>query len=215
MLGIQRLWPAWESDDEYQFQYSCGRKWDFNGHGDAAGGAHTCAVLSGGSVRCWGHNSFGQLGNGMTTNAYSTIPVAVSGISTATAIAAGNAHTCAVLSGGSVQCWGYNYSGQLGNGTNTASNIPVAVSGISTATAIAVGNYHTCAVLSGGSVQCWGSNGYGQLGNGMTTNTDSNIPVAVSGISTALGVATGEGMSSKLCNYFFHSLTLSPNRITN
>src|SRR3990172_8896264 len=85
----------------------------------AAGWYHTCGMMSDGSVKCWGGNSSGQLGNG--TNIYSSSPVTVSGITSAIAIAAGGQHSCALLSSGLVKCWGGNSSGQLGNGTTTNS----------------------------------------------------------------------------------------------
>ena len=66
-------------------------------------------------------------------------------------------HSCALLAGGAVKCWGNNYDGELGNGSNADSNVPVTVTGISTATALAVGDDHSCALLAGGAVQCWGA----------------------------------------------------------
>ena len=153
-----------------------------------AGGMHTCALLSGGSVDCWGLKEEGQLGDG-TTNNYSDVPVAVSGISNATQIAAGGVHTCALLSGGSIDCWGYNVDGELGDGTRNNSDVPVAVSGISNAIQVTAGVSHTCALLSGGSIDCWGYNVDGELGDGTRNNSD--VPVAVSGISNAIQVTAG------------------------
>ncbi len=84
-----------------------------------------------------------------------------------------------MLSDGTVQCWGDNDNGELGNGTTTNSSVPVTVSGITNATAVASGMYHTCVVLNDGTLQCWGDNSYGELGNG--TTTDSSVPVTVTG----------------------------------
>ena len=155
-----------------------------------AGGTHSCALLTDTTVKCWGSNVVGQLGigtNGVFTNSNS--PVTVSGLSGATAVAAGTYHSCALLTDTTVKCWGSNVVGQLGNGATAESNIPVIVSGLSDATAIAVGGFHSCALLVDTTVKCWGMSNYGQLGNGATA--DSNIPVTVSGLSGATAIAVG------------------------
>jgi hypothetical protein len=176
----------------------------------AAGAAHTCALLTGGSIDCWGENQYGQLGDGTSTGpetcfwmsdaSCSRHPVMVSGIRNATQIAAGDAHTCALLTGGSVDCWGLNEDGELGDGTTTNSDVPVAVGGVSNATQIAAGGDHTCALLTGGSVDCWGWNANGELGDGTHTGPStcgplslacSTTPVAVSGMSNATQIAAG------------------------
>ena len=96
----------------------------------SAGDSHTCAVLSGGTVKFWGYvYYFGQLGDGSTTSNQST-PVSVSSISTATSVSAGYRHTCATVSGGTVKCWGRGKYGELGNGSTTSSQTtPVGVLG--------------------------------------------------------------------------------------
>jgi len=155
----------------------------------SVGGAHTCAVLDDETARCWGDNSYGQLGTGNTPEGWE--PVAVSDLANVTAISAGLRHTCAVLSDGTARCWGYNYYGQLGNETTTDSVTPVAVSGLSNVAAIWAGSYHTCVALTNGEAFCWGLNDSGQLGN--ETTTDSATPVAVRNLSNLRAISTGDG----------------------
>jgi alpha-tubulin suppressor-like RCC1 family protein len=108
----------------------------------AAGGEHSLALLGSGEVMAWGGNGNDQLGNG-TQRGISNLPTAVSGLSGVTAIAAGMQHSLALLSGGSVEAWGYNPDGQLGNGSNLNSPVPVAVSGLGGVVKIAGGGSHS------------------------------------------------------------------------
>lgn len=154
----------------------------------AGGSTFSCAVRAGGTVWCWGYNVDGALGNGTFDNR-STMPVQVTGITDATAVTAGDGHACALRSGGTIACWGFNEDGQLGNPTWPRSPQPVAVTGIDDAVAIAAGGFHTCAIRAGGTVACWGYDHSGQLGDGTTTS--SFVPVAVSGIDDAVSIAGG------------------------
>ena len=148
----------------------------------------SCALLTNTTVTCWGYNSYGQLGNGTTTN--SPVPVAVSGLTGVTQIASAYDHSCALLSNGTVQCWGQGAYGELGNGTTTSSSVPVAVSGLTGVTQISVGFEYSCALLTSGSVDCWGYNAYGQLGNG--NDYTESLPGTVLGLSGVAKLSAGE-----------------------
>jgi alpha-tubulin suppressor-like RCC1 family protein len=157
----------------------------------AAGKEHTCALLHGGGVRCWGAGANGRLGTGSTASigddeTPATIPdIAVGG--RAVQITAGAEHTCALLDTGSVRCWGAGSRGQLGYG-NTRDigddEAPASAGDVSLgerATQIVAGGFHTCALLASGGVRCWGWNEEGQLGLGFDNRTvgDDEVPTAV------------------------------------
>jgi glucosylceramidase len=171
-------------------------------------GTGYCAVLSTGSVDCWGYDTHGELGNGTTGGpdgeyGYDT-PQPVTGITDAVSVSSANDGSyCAVLSTGGVDCWGYNLYGELGNGTTggpdgaNGYDTPQAVTGITDAVSVSSqgvdDNY--CAVLSNGGVDCWGVNGVGELGNGTTGGPDGasgyDTPQAVTGITDAVSVSSG------------------------
>jgi alpha-tubulin suppressor-like RCC1 family protein len=147
----------------------------------SAGFRHTCAILDDGSVSCWGYNTYGQLGDGTTTDHSTPTQTSTLGTDrTAIAITVGGDHTCAILDDGSVSCWGNNSQGRLGDGTTTDRLTPTQTSSLGegrTAVAITAGYGYTCAILDDRSVSCWGWNIFGQLGDG-TTN-DRFTPTAI------------------------------------
>lgn len=164
----------------------------------SAGGYHTCALLTNGSVWCWGAGSFGQLGDGDAVER--RYAVQVQGLNSGVQdISAGGYFTCAVLDDGRVKCWGENNWGQLGDLTTTDRHTP-AVAKISGAIAIDAGHSHTCVIVDqpandiDHAALCWGENNGGQLGD--DTLEDSADPRPVSGLgSGVLQIAAGYGQT--------------------
>lgn len=111
------------------------------------------------------------------------------GAATVSEVSAGMSHTCARLADGTVDCWGDNEWGQLGDGTTADSPVPRSVFGLAGVKQVSAGGDHTCALLAAGTVECWGKNGSGQLGDGTTTSIST--PVAVSGLNDVTQVGAG------------------------
>jgi uncharacterized delta-60 repeat protein len=185
----------------------------------AGGGRHTLALTSEGKVYSWGANGSGQLGNGTTSTTATSVPVAVTGLSTkiVTAIAAGYDHSLALCSDGALYAWGLNSGGQLGNGTVNTGNqsTPVLVDATSTSSAlrtkrvvrIASGSaaYHSLALCSDGTLVAWGRGNNKCLGNDATAN--QRIPVLVlrpTGSALVgkqvIGMSAGLNFSLALCS---------------
>jgi hypothetical protein len=158
----------------------------------AAGGNHSLALLTNGTVMSWGDNEHGQLGDGTVTER--KVPVAVKGLSNVRQIAAGNEHSLALLTNGTVMAWGANEAGQLGTGTLADSKVPVAVKSLSGVSDISAGGEFSLALLTNGTAKAWGSDESGQLANhaiGELETPQSDLPVAVESLSGATAVAAG------------------------
>lgn len=178
----------------------------------SAGGNHSLALCSDGTIAAWGDNQYGQLGNNSTTS--SSVPVAVEmggvlGGKQVTAIAAGQDHNLALCADGTLVAWGSNGSGRLGNNSTTNSSVPVAVdtSGVlvgKTVTAISGGGSHSLVLCSDGTLASWGNNSSGTLGTGSSVS-NILVPAAVSrsGVlsgRTVVAIEAGNSHSVVVCS---------------
>lgn len=158
----------------------------------AVGDTSACAVLSDATVKCWGANWYGQLGNGTTTS--SPTPVVATGVTGAAQVEISEylGSVCASLTNGNVKCWGYNVDGQLGLGNTTSPvTTPTSVGNFSGTTDVALGSNFSCALFTNGSVKCFGNNNANQLGNG--TNTNSLTGVVPTGLAGVTQIEAGGG----------------------
>jgi alpha-tubulin suppressor-like RCC1 family protein len=167
----------------------------------STGGAQTCAILSDGSVHCWGFGFTGQLGDGRTGGSFVPGAAVNLGGHQAVAIGSGQAHSCALLDSGQVECWGWGTNGRLGYGaTANVGDSPATEPGVvgpvnlggHAALAIAAGDAHTCARLDDGKLVCWGYGAGGQLGYCNTANV-GDAPVNTPGAVGPVNLIAGDG----------------------
>jgi alpha-tubulin suppressor-like RCC1 family protein len=142
----------------------------------SAAADHKCALMTNGTVSCWGDNRFDQVG--ISNPSFVLVATPVAGVDNAADIATGWEHTCVLLTNGTVECWGDNTGNQLGASSVAISPTPVTVSGFSgQVTALAAGAWYTCALMADGSIECWGMIPSNHLGTAPVA-----YPVAVSGL---------------------------------
>jgi alpha-tubulin suppressor-like RCC1 family protein len=156
----------------------------------SVGADHSCGVSANG-LYCWGRNVEGELGDKVNTNSPAPVPVSWNG--TLTGVAAGEYHSCAIASLGTVECWGWNANGQLGDGTVANSNVPVTVNNQAQLpfASIQGGLVHSCTLTDKGQGYCWGSNSDRALGNGDASGASQPFPVPVVGGLTFASLTTG------------------------
>ena len=183
-------------DDSLPRQVSAGANAQGTWSALSVGYSFACALAPDSSAYCWGDNAAGQLGNGVSNTSDDSVPRAVvpgdnlSGLWSS--ISAGSMHACGIAADGKGYCWGFNSSGQLGDGSNTHSDSPVEVDFPGTWMAIAAGEENSCGVSSTGQVYCWGGNGDGQLGQGSAGGSPALTPVLVPSIAGATDVELGQ-----------------------
>lgn len=163
----------------------------------APGGGHTCAIGRRDRVLCWGWNIHGEVGDGTNTSPRLQ-PVEVVGLGEATALAAGESHSCAITDTDRTRCWGGNIRGQLGDGSFGDRLAPVWVQDLAGIKAVVSAFAHSCAITHTDRARCWGANDSGQLGN--RGSTDQPVAVLVQGLRDLSALATGQ----------FHSCAVTP-----
>ncbi len=164
----------------------------------AVAGSGGCARLVDGTMRCWGTNTNGTVGDGTIDPALSAVDVGLSDVAT---IAAGNSHTCAATTAGVLYCWGANTFNQLGLVPLDGMRSPTRIDAISDVTQLSAGSGHTCATVDG-NARCWGNRSFGELGDGMLTPSTAT-PVAPVGVPS----------SAQLFALFLHTCAIDNGRL--
>jgi alpha-tubulin suppressor-like RCC1 family protein len=145
----------------------------------AAGSDYTVAVRTDGTLWAWGSNSYGQFGEGTTSDYLQGTPMQVGTATNWQSVAAGGQHAVAIRSGGMLWAWGLNSSGQLGDGTTTNHLPPAQIGNAANWQSVAVGAYHSVALRADGTLWTWGDNTFGQLGDGLPMS--SSVPLLIFG----------------------------------
>lgn len=153
-----------------------------------SGTNHTLSIQPDGTIRSWGANAHGQLGDGTLIERFS--PVDVEGLTNITAVAAGNNFSLAMKSDGTVYSWGKNDFGQLGNNSTTNSSAPAPISGLTGVTAIAAGDDFALALKSDGTVWAWGKNDKNQIVG--SSGTSVKTPIQVADLTGVSRIAAGK-----------------------
>ncbi|MDD5528676.1 MAG: T9SS type A sorting domain-containing protein [bacterium] len=157
----------------------------------SAGGSHSLALKSDGTVWAWGYNGSGQLGIGSSDYNTHFVPVQTNLLTNVVAISAGGHHSLALKSDSTVWAWGYNYYGQLGDSTTTQNNQPVKVKLLTGVIAISAGGAHSLALKPDGTVWAWGYNGYGELGIGSSDYNPHSVPLQTLNLTNAVAISAG------------------------
>ena len=145
--------------------------------------------MSTGGVRCWGGNTFGQLGDGTTMDR--AMPPGGDVIANVTSVSVGTGHTCVVTATGGVRCWGHNGGGELGDGTPIDAAAPPATDVLVGARDVAAGSTFTCALMATGGVRCWGYNSDGQIGDDTPNATERFSPASTDILADATAITVG------------------------
>jgi bacillolysin len=169
------------------------------------GATHTCALSSADTVSCWGQNAAGQLGDGTTTRSRYPVTVRTSAgapLNTVKSISAGSDHTCAILTNGTVWCWGNQAFGATGSAVAAhrgAVQVRTATAFLTGISRISSGKQYTCALAGTAASWCWGRNSNGQLGDGTTVNRFHAVAVKIGNIPLVNLIAIAAGAGEHSC----------------
>jgi alpha-tubulin suppressor-like RCC1 family protein len=172
----------------------------------SAGSDFAMALLTDHTLRSWGDNFTGELGNGTTVNR--SLPGTVPGLSNVLSVSAGWVQTVAALADGTARSWGSNRNGELGDGTTATRLSPVPVAGLSGVAQVSAGVFYSMALLSDGTARAWGDNSDGELGD--ASFSSSLTPVSVFGLTGATQISAGGFHSFAIRSVPDFALALDP-----